>query len=174
MDIAKNITAEDLAGIRFWLMQESKKLEIDRANFDREKEDFEAEKKRFTAEKEMFQKAAEENRAKPKDYSDNIAYQRMLVEKKLAILENGFKELCRDKAAFEKEKEEFKKNRNSGSFGQSQVIDPGLLFSGVDNFLALKKRYRDLLKIYHPDNLSGDNGAIQIINQEFARLKDAY
>ena len=52
--------------------------------------------------------------------------------------------------------------------------DTGLLFLGVDNLLALKKRYRDLLKIFHPDNLAGDNEAVQIINEEYAMLRECF
>ncbi|MCR5734434.1 MAG: J domain-containing protein [Lachnospiraceae bacterium] len=173
MDIAKDITVDDLAAIRFWLMQESKKLEIDRANLEREREAFEAEKQRFNSEKQIVADSVN-NRDKAADLeAKTIAYQKMLVERKLAILENGFKELCRDKEAFEKEKEEFERNKkNAYSFGGAD--DAGVLFNGVDNFLALKKRYRDLLKIFHPDNLSGDKEALQIINDEYAKLKDIY
>jgi len=28
-----------------------------------------------------------------------------------------------------------------------------MLFRGINNPLALRKRYRDLVKIFHPDNL---------------------
>ena len=45
------------------------------------------------------------------------------------------------------------------------------MFAGVKNTLALKKRYRDLLKIYHPDNLAGDKEVVQAINKEYERLK---
>ncbi|MCR5109173.1 MAG: hypothetical protein K6B28_13545, partial [Lachnospiraceae bacterium] len=163
MDIAKEITADDLAAIRFWLLQESKKLDIDRANFEKEKEEFEAEKERFESERKMVEESVNGRDQAADLEAKSIAYQKMLVEKKLAILENGFRELCRDKEAFEKEKEEFKKTRNSMKFVKgSSADDAGVLFNGVDNFLALKKRYRDLLKIFHPDNLAGDNEALQI------------
>ncbi|MCR4741097.1 MAG: J domain-containing protein [Lachnospiraceae bacterium] len=173
MDIAKDITAEDLAAIRFWLMQESKKLEIDRANFEREKEDFEAEKQRFQSERHLVAESVNDRDKAADLEAKTIAYQKMLVERKLAILENGFKELCRDKEAFEREKEEFERRKKESRSGISGD-DTGVLFNGVDNFLALKKRYRDLLKIFHPDNLSGDKEALQIINDEYAKLKDIY
>ena len=47
-------------------------------------------------------------------------------------------------------------------------------FRGVGSELALKKRYKDLLKIYHPDNMCGDTDTVQRINQEFASLKRRY
>ena len=46
-----------------------------------------------------------------------------------------------------------------------------LFFTGVSNMLTLKKRYRDLIKIFHPDNLAGDTEIIQRINREYENLK---
>ena len=49
-----------------------------------------------------------------------------------------------------------------------------MFFIGVQNEVALKRRYRDLLKIYHPDNLNGDTGTIQEINREYRCLKQKF
>ena len=46
-----------------------------------------------------------------------------------------------------------------------------LFFSGVKNMRMLRKRYRDLIKIFHPDIVSGDTGVIQKINEEYEMLK---
>lgn len=45
-------------------------------------------------------------------------------------------------------------------------------FAGVKNQEELKKRYRELLKIYHPDNQSGDNTETEKILKEYEYLKD--
>ena len=45
-----------------------------------------------------------------------------------------------------------------------------LLFRGVNNPLALKKRYKDLMKMFHPDNISGDAQMVQLINEEYSML----
>jgi len=53
------------------------------------------------------------------------------------------------------------------------VLDAGsvkLLFKGINNPLALKKRYRDLSKIFHPDNLCGDTEVLQLINETYESL----
>ena len=47
-----------------------------------------------------------------------------------------------------------------------------LFFRGVTHPLALKKRYKDLIKIYHPDNSCGDKWILQQINTEYDRLKN--
>ena len=36
------------------------------------------------------------------------------------------------------------------------------------------KRYKDLMKIFHPDNNSGDAELVQLINKEFAKRKQDY
>ena len=46
-----------------------------------------------------------------------------------------------------------------------------ILFRGINGPLTLKKRYRELLKIFHPDNLSGDMDMVQLINKEYEKLK---
>ncbi len=44
----------------------------------------------------------------------------------------------------------------------------------MKNVLTLKKRYKDLTKIFHPDNVAGDTEVIQRINREYERLKREY
>ena len=46
-----------------------------------------------------------------------------------------------------------------------------ILFRSVNNSLGLRKRYRDLVKIFHPDNLFGDEELSQMINKEYLRRK---
>ena len=48
-----------------------------------------------------------------------------------------------------------------------EQYDDNLYFRGVDNQLALRKRYKDLLKIYHPDNLDGDARMAVAIKETF-------
>lgn len=47
-------------------------------------------------------------------------------------------------------------------------------FTGVDSLESLKKRYRDLLKIYHPDNQNGDTTVSKQIQQEYDELLKKY
>ena len=35
-----------------------------------------------------------------------------------------------------------------------------------------KRRYKDLMKIFHPDNNAGDEELVQLINKEFNRKKE--
>ena len=57
---------------------------------------------------------------------------------------------------------------------QERIEEVFNFFKGVNGPLTLKKRYRDLLKIFHPDNLCGDMGIVQLINKEYERLKKEF
>ncbi len=185
MDIAKDIviTSDNLASIKYWIMQEMQKLETERDEFETEQIEFEIEKDEFKAERKKFEEerrkeseALRKREARADLDRKTLDYQQNLMDRKMAILENGFDELNRDKEDLKREKEEFEVKKASlyASSQGSGYEDTGILFHGVDNILALKKRYRDLLKIFHPDNLAGDNEAVQIINEEYAMLKDIY
>ena len=98
-------------------------------------------------------------------------------DKKMQILQNGFLQLDMDRKKFERDKrmhESRKANDSSNAstganyFYKGQTPD---FFKGVNNILGLKKRYRDLLKIFHPDNLCGDNDTVLEINRQYEALK---
>ena len=57
---------------------------------------------------------------------------------------------------------------------ERETMEVSAFFKGVRNPLALKKRYKDLIKIFHPDNLAGDKDIIQQINSEYETLKGEY
>lgn len=103
-----------------------------------------------------------------------------LVAKKLSILENAYRQLELDRKKLEREKRSFEMDRqyeeNSRSRDNLFVDSSSNLnfFAGVNNILALRKRYRDLCKIYHPDNLCGDTGTFREIKKEFEILVDFY
>ena len=58
--------------------------------------------------------------------------------------------------------------------GTENVVRGEFFFIGVESKSALKKRYKQLLKIYHPDNLCGDTETLQEINREYDRLLKQY
>ena len=51
------------------------------------------------------------------------------------------------------------------------LLAASVFFSGVNNMRSLKKRYKDLIKIFHPDNAEGDTDVIQKINEEYEVLR---
>ncbi len=98
-------------------------------------------------------------------------------DKKLQILQNGFLQLDMDRKKFERDKRMYESRKTAESSSTSsgsnfnykgQTPD---FFKGVNNILGLKKRYRDLLKIFHPDNLCGDSDTVLEINKQYESLK---
>lgn len=92
-------------------------------------------------------------------------------DKKLQILQNGFLQLDLDRKKLDRERRQFEEQKKSvpgNSVGSGYYRGPAPdFFKGVNNILGLKKRYRDLLKIFHPDNLCGDNDTVLEINRQY-------
>ena len=101
--------------------------------------------------------------------------QKELFQKKFKILEMELQKLAEEKARLEREKNFYKAvNEN---LEREKSKDPGevrMLFRGIDNLDDLKKRHRELIKIFHPDNVNGDTSVIQEINRQFDELKMKY
>lgn len=136
---------QQLAELKAWFFKESIRL-------NEEKEALEREKDRLDRENKLF-------------------------EKKLEILKKELYKLANEKKAFEQEKLQFRymKEKARAEYAASgSRNNSGVFFRGVASELALKKRYKDLLKIYHPDNLNGDTDTVQCINREFDSLKKKY
>ena len=102
---------------------------------------------------------------------DRIAREKSLFDMKWKVLESETQKLADDKQKFEREKAFYSKvlkfnEENPQSESVEQITSAQIFFIGVGSEKSLKKRYKDLLKIYHPDNLGGDTGTIQEINQD--------
>lgn len=95
-----------------------------------------------------------------KEEGENITFNEFFEKKKLYRIRNYNRDFMKHFSE-EKEKEDEK--------GTPTEI-PIVYFAGVYDLDALKKRYHDLLKIYHPDNQNGDTIASQQIQQEYDYL----
>ncbi len=127
-----------------------------------------AENIRILEEKKRLEALLEQVAADKAKLTQDNAY----FDKKMAILKRGFDELNADKKRFaeEKRREEAwlrQEREDLVSFGDNVTV----FFKGVDSPFMLKKRYRDLLKLFHPDNMGGDHQMVVKINQEYERLK---
>lgn len=73
--------------------------------------------------------------------------------------------------------EQYGKARTGGSRDtQKETLDQDsgeTLFIGVSNAQELHKRYKDLLKIYHPDNQAGDTSMTQKIQTAYQNMLEA-
>ncbi len=148
------------------LKEEEKKLQTEREAFEKEKEEFKKEMKGWNEQiRQSKQKLAEEQG---------------LFDKKYKVLEMGFAKLNSDKKELEAQKRAFEFRKQFLSDAETFAsLDSGkgiqssefIFFKGATHPLAVKKRYKELIKIYHPDNMDGDKMILQRINQEYDRLR---
>jgi hypothetical protein len=139
------------------LADEQLKLEEERQNLDREKRDF------------LYRKDMDQSR---------IRQEQHLFDMKWKILEDELQKLAVEKQQVQKQKEFYSRvhdyentSKHNPTYTATSVVKGEMFFIGVINEDSLKKRYKDLIKIYHPDNLAGDSGTIQEINREYDKLK---
>ena len=95
MDIAQNISVEDMASIRLWLLQESQRLEYARRSFEREKSEFDEKKREFENEKIIIMESVKEQARRTELEAKTLATEKILFKQKLEILEGGFRSLCK-------------------------------------------------------------------------------
>lgn len=159
---------EKLNELKRWLFEENIRLEILKKETEEARAKFLEERVKFIEEMKEINLRNVNERKRLKD-------EELFFDKKMQILKNGFEALEADRKKLAKEKMQFEAEKSvRTSMGEEAVYKnlAGSLFAGVNNPLALKKRYRDLLKIFHPDNLCGDTEMVAIINKEYERLKE--
>lgn len=105
---------------------------------------------------------------------DELNKKKHLFDMQWRILEHELTLLANEKEQFIQEKKlhSQKKRRDESMLASGSLKLSGrMFFLGVKDELSLKKRYKDLLKLYHPDNMNGDVNAMQAINKEYHELK---
>ncbi len=158
---------DSLKEVKIWLFQENIRLENAKKELDESREQFEKEQSRARRElEEMNRRAAMEQK--------RLKEENLFFEKKLAILQDGFRQLDEDRRTLERKRRalEERNSRYQEDYGTPLAEETvKVMFRGANNPLALRKRYRDLVKIFHPDNLFGDEELAQSINREYLRRK---
>lgn len=166
-EIIKAESPEELKKAKLWLFQENMRLENERNEFTQIRDKFLQERVKLRDELDELNRRTLLERKRLKE-------ENLFFDKKMMILQDGFRRLEEDRRSFEREKRLMKEEmyrmqeQNEDSAG-SNVAE--ILFRSVNNPLALRKRYRDLVKIFHPDNLFGDEELAQQINKEFLRRR---
>ena len=133
-----------------------------------ERRELEEEKRLLALEKqEFFRRVELEDR--------RLEQERNLFEMKLRILEEELIKFAAEKEEFAKKKDFYDRvnefqARSYRQISDSQITPGEMFFRGVSNQQSLRKRYKDLIKIYHPDNVDGDNMAVLEINKEYDYL----
>lgn len=161
---------EDISELKTWLFEENIRLQAAREELCRLQEQVEQEKKKFESDMHKLGRQMETDRKRLEQESH-------FFDQKMQILQSGFAQLDEDRRKFQKEKTRFEAKKEvyrdeQTSYQRSEMAE--MLFRGVNSLLALKKRYKDLIKMYHPDNVAGDHEMVQIINREYEELRKAY
>lgn len=163
-------SADELNELKSWLFRENIRLSSEKNELRRLEEKFLAEKQKFRSEMEEVNRRFVTERKRLKQ-------DELFFDKKMDILKNGFMQLDEERKQFEKEKMNFtaQKYAHETVRKQEMGLDTAkLLFQGVKSQLALKKRYRDLLKMFHPDNIAGDHEMVLLINTVYEELRKDY
>ena len=155
---------EELEKFKEWLFNENVRVSTEKKELEEKKNTFFRERQDFRAEMNMLtQRSAAERQRLEED--------RKFFEKKMDILRNGFNELDRDRRDLQ---DNWDRYRNMMSSVRQDDTSASVFFIGVDNPLALKKRYRDLIKIYHPDNKAVDHDTFKRISEEYEKLREEF
>ena len=163
----------DVEQLREQLNTEQSELKVQRKELEKLQTEIQLEKGRLEA-SEKSSAMREEFEKQRQERSEQ------LFQMKWKMLEEELMKLAEDKKEFERMKRSA--NAYSGTFGTSDAVGAyrlddlncSVFFMGVHNELALKKRYRDLMKIFHPDNIAGDHDVVVQISKEFENMKEQF
>lgn len=147
-----------------WLFRENIRLEQQRKELEAQRAQLEKQKKEFHMEQDM---AADRNRLLRRQLEN----EKRLFDMKWKLLEDELRRVAEDKRQMEQERQEYQALLESRDTAK---LHYELFFIGVNNKQALKKRYKDLIKIFHPDNLAGDKATLQEINREYDVLRQIF
>lgn len=168
-EMIKAESVDELKDAKLWLFRENMRLQQERQELAESKEKFLEERKKLRNELDELNHRITLERKRMKEES-------LFFEKKMDILKDGFRRLEEDRLILEREKrllaQEKYINCQKQNYGAVDDDIVEILFRNANNPLALRKRYRDLVKIFHPDNLFGDPELMQSINREFIKKKE--
>jgi len=147
-----------------WLFKESIRIETDKINI-------EDERKVMEIQKGLLQRQQSKNML----LKNQLENQKNLFDRQWQLLEIETRKLVSEQQKFEQDKLKYKDTiYREARKNMSATVNSKMFFKGVEDTKSLKKRYKELLKIYHPDNMHGDNSLIQAINLEYENLKKIY
>lgn len=178
-ELLKAEAPDDIKKMKAWMFKEQVRIQAkseELQEFSRELQDLKRKLERERAALELREKTIK------KRYDDNEIF----IAKKQKIIEDAYQQLALDRKAlecerlnFEHERSKYRRQKMSGPKPVHQQYETGVydntsFFRGVDSDLALRKRYKELLKIFHPDNKCGDTKTLLLIQTEYERIKSRY
>lgn len=156
-EMTQDLSEDEIEHKKRWVFEQIIKIN----EKDKELED---ERKLIEIQKGMLERQKRRNLL----LSKQLENQKNLFDQQWQIMENGFHQLALDKERFEREKLVYRDTvYREARRGMNYSENVKLFFKGVDDTTSLKKRYKELLKIFHPDNTHGDSQLIQAIMSEY-------
>ena len=136
-----------------------------------ERKQLQREKRQLSIEMNQLRESVEYERKRLKDDERMLDKKQKIIQRSYALFDEDRARLKEEYRQVEQEKIRLRK---ANAAARKEVYATGLFFRGVDNMVALKKRYKDLMKIYHPDNICGDQEILIKINEEYEELKSRF
>ena len=171
---------EELEELKVQLYRENVRIKTDRADLEelresvfKEKEELEESMARLEEGRRQFEQEADEINARIETSRKNLEEDINDYNIRKGLLEDEIRKLDEDRLKLNREKAEFQnlKNRNNSLRKVPQLeYRQGIFFKGITDEKALKKRYKDLVKVFHPDTDSGDTYTLQNITREYETL----
>lgn len=170
---------EEAAQFEQWCFQQTVEIEHKKELLEHEKNTIDIEKQKLAEEKRSLERDKRALLRKQSSDAARMKQEQHLFDMKWKILEEELSKLAEEKQQFQRQKEFYSRvheYERMGSHGYSgtNIVKGEMFFVGISDEISLKKRYKDLIKIYHPDNLAGDTGTLQEINREYDKLKKKF
>ncbi len=191
MKVKQARSLEELKKTKLWLFRENIRVQNEKQELDMMKDKFFQEKTRYQKEMDALNQRISVEQKRIRD-------ENTFFEKRMEMLQDGFRKLEADRNQLDSEKEQLlcereqikrekeqleqekkrlkQKSKTDKSYKGDIYVNPEdyvkLLFRNAETTADLRKRYKDLMKIFHPDNNGGDEELVQLINKEFNRRKE--
>lgn len=176
-DINNANTEEELKKLKVFLFQENMRLAQEKRNLEDERNRITKMQDDFMKDRVRLRDELDELNRRTLNERQRLKEENLFFDKKMDILTEGFRNLESDRKKFEAEKKAYYERqqaspKDSGS-REDMARTAEVLFRTIGtNPLGLRKRYRDLIKIFHPDNLFGDHELCQALNKEYQKMRD--
>lgn len=182
MDWQEFFFKDDEDDLHQWVLEQRLEIESIRQDLEEERRQLKQNQQKLELERKKIFQDAESMRREMQMQKDSenrrLKQENQLFDLKWKLLEEEVRKLAAEKQHIDKVKKFYQKvqeqdahDTSNKTMTENHVISGERFFVGVKNELALKKRYRDLIKIYHPDNISGDTDTIKEITKEYDKLK---
>ena len=166
-------TRDVIWAFRQWFFKKTLEIEHDQRKLEDERHRLEMQREKLERERKDFcrQKEADAKFRAQEEYVLNMKQQ---------VLEEELRKLADEKQHLERKREfydrvrQYQQKQEPAVPDNRSIVKGELFFIGVQSEIALKKRYKDLVRIYHPDNVCGDTETLQEINREYDRLRTVF